>query len=81
MWFGLLTGTGGGGGIQTGETETGGGGGGGHNTQKMVAIIIGGLEGLFLGIAFLLVLKSAFKNKKEKHSYSGLSINTNILVI
>lgn len=61
---------GGGGGINTGATETGGGGGR-HNTQKTVAIIIGGLAGLFLGIAFLLVLKSAFKKKKEKHSYSG----------
>nr|XP_043636637.1 plasmodesmata-located protein 3-like [Erigeron canadensis] len=61
---------GGGGGIQTGETETGGGGGR-HSTQKTVAIIIGGLAGLFLGIAFLLVLKSAFKKKKEKHSHYG----------
>ncbi|KAL8262033.1 hypothetical protein R6Q59_026082 [Mikania micrantha] len=62
------SGGGGGGGIQTGATETGGGGGR-HNTQKTVAIIIGGLAGLFLGIAFLLVLKSAFKKKKEKHSH------------
>ncbi|GKD00235.1 cysteine-rich repeat secretory protein 11-like protein isoform X1, partial [Tanacetum coccineum] len=68
------SGTGGGGGIQTGETETGGGGGGRHTTQKTVAIIIGGLAGLFLGIAFLLVLKSAFKKKKEKHSYSVLQL-------
>ncbi|XP_071715590.1 plasmodesmata-located protein 3-like [Rutidosis leptorrhynchoides] len=63
------SGTAGGGGIQTGATEAGGGSGG-HNTQKTVAIIIGGLAGLFLGIAFLLVLKSAFMKKKEKH-YSG----------
>nr|GEW93086.1 hypothetical protein [Tanacetum cinerariifolium] len=65
------TGTsGGGGGIPTGETETGGGGGGRHNTQKTAAIIISGLAGLFLEIAFLLALKSAFKKKKEKHFYS-----------
>ncbi|KAJ0959458.1 putative Gnk2-like domain-containing protein [Helianthus annuus] len=64
------TGGGGGGGIQTGETQTGGGDGH-RNTQKTVAIIIGGLAGLFLAIAFLLVLKSAFKKKKEKHSYYG----------
>ncbi|KAF5784878.1 putative Gnk2-like domain-containing protein [Helianthus annuus] len=64
------SGTGGGGGIQTGETQTGGGDGH-RNTQKTVAIIIGGLAGLFLAIAFLLVLKSAFKKKKEKHSYYG----------
>ncbi|XP_076910191.1 plasmodesmata-located protein 3-like [Bidens hawaiensis] len=65
------SGTGGGGGIQTGATETGGGGGQ-YNTQKMVAIVIGGLAGLFLGIAFLLVLRSAFRKKKEKHySYDG----------
>ncbi|KAI3806099.1 hypothetical protein L1987_21991 [Smallanthus sonchifolius] len=57
-----------GGGIQTSATETGGGDGR-HNTQKLVAIVIGGLAGLFLGIAFLLVLKSGFKKKKEKHSY------------
>ncbi|KAJ0453973.1 putative Gnk2-like domain-containing protein [Helianthus annuus] len=61
------SGTGGGGGIQTGETETGGGGGR-HNTQKTVALVIGGIAGLFLGIAFLLVLRSAFRKKKEKHS-------------
>nr|GEV26728.1 retrovirus-related Pol polyprotein from transposon TNT 1-94 [Tanacetum cinerariifolium] len=61
---------GGGGGIPTGETETGDGGGGRHNTQKTSAIIIGGLAGLFLEIAFLLALKSAFKKKKEKHFYS-----------
>lgn len=61
----------GGGGIATGATETGGGGGGRHETQKLVAIIIGGLAGLFLGIAFLMVLRSAFKKKKEKHSYGG----------
>ncbi|KAI7743604.1 hypothetical protein M8C21_000803, partial [Ambrosia artemisiifolia] len=53
-------GSGGGGVIQTGETETGGGGSR-HNTQKTVAIVIGGLAGLFLGIAFLLVLRSAFR--------------------
>ncbi|KAI3699349.1 hypothetical protein L2E82_43602 [Cichorium intybus] len=41
-----------------------GDGGGWHNTQKMVAIVIGGLAGLFLGIVFLLVLKSAFKKKR-----------------
>ncbi|MFS8014827.1 hypothetical protein Hanom_Chr15g01349061 [Helianthus anomalus] len=58
---------GGGGGIQTGETETGDGGGR-HNTQRMVALVIGGIAGLFLGIAFLLVLRSAFRKKKEKHS-------------
>ncbi|KAJ0647421.1 putative Gnk2-like domain-containing protein [Helianthus annuus] len=61
------SGTGGGGGIQTGETETGGGGGQ-HNTQKTVALVIGGIAGLFLGIAFLLVLRSAFRKKEEKHS-------------
>ncbi|KAI7726361.1 hypothetical protein M8C21_025951 [Ambrosia artemisiifolia] len=61
------TGGGGGGVIQAGATETGAGDGR-HSTQKTVAIIIGGLAGLFLGIAFLLVLKSAFKKKKEKHS-------------
>ena len=63
MWFGLLTGTGGGGGIQIRETETGGGGGGRHNRHMTVPIIIGGLAGLFLGIVFLFVLKSAFKKK------------------
>ncbi|KAJ9565001.1 hypothetical protein OSB04_000967 [Centaurea solstitialis] len=63
-------GGGGGGGIATGATETGGSGGGRrHDTQKLVAIVIGGLAGLFLGIAFLMVLRSAFKKKKEKYSY------------
>ncbi|XP_024982201.1 cysteine-rich repeat secretory protein 11-like [Cynara cardunculus var. scolymus] len=61
---------GGGGGIATGATETGGGGRR-HDTQKLVAIVIGGLAGLFLGIAFLMVLRSAFKKKKEKYSYGG----------
>ncbi|KAL4558623.1 hypothetical protein LXL04_036824 [Taraxacum kok-saghyz] len=64
------TGGGGGGGIDTGEMEKGGGGGR-HNTQKTVAIVIGGLAGLFLGIAFLLVLKSAFMKKKDKYSHGG----------
>ncbi|KAI3678776.1 hypothetical protein L6452_38079 [Arctium lappa] len=64
-----VPGSGGGGGI---ATETGGGGGSGrHGTQKLVAIVIGGLAGLFLGIAFLMVLRSAFKKKKEKYSYAG----------
>nr|GFA35228.1 cysteine-rich repeat secretory protein 11-like isoform X1 [Tanacetum cinerariifolium] len=61
---------GGGGGIPTSETKAGDGGGGRHNTQKTSAIIIGGLARLFLEIAFLLALKSAFKKKKEKHFYS-----------
>nr|GEZ61342.1 copia protein [Tanacetum cinerariifolium] len=72
---------GGGGGIPTSETKAGDGGGGRHNTQKTSAIIIGGLARLFLEIAFLLALKSAFKKKKEKHFYSGLSTNTNLLII
>ncbi|KAI3502991.1 hypothetical protein L1887_31425 [Cichorium endivia] len=46
-----------------------GDGGGWHNTQKMVAIVIGGLAGLFLGIVFLLVLKSDFKKKKDKYCH------------
>ncbi|KAI3497576.1 hypothetical protein L1887_40298 [Cichorium endivia] len=35
----------------------------------MVAIVIGGLAGLFLGIVLLLVLKSAFKKKKDKYCH------------
>lgn len=76
MLIGTGSGGGGGGGIDTGVMETGGGGGR-HNTQKTVAIVIGGLAGLFLGIAFLLVLKSAFKKKKDKysHSHGGRSVS------
>ncbi|XP_023745554.1 plasmodesmata-located protein 2 isoform X2 [Lactuca sativa] len=60
------------GGVETGATETGGGGGGGrNNTEKTVAIVFGGLAGLGLVVAFLLVLKSAFKKKKEHYSYGG----------
>ncbi|XP_024964012.1 cysteine-rich repeat secretory protein 11-like [Cynara cardunculus var. scolymus] len=60
------------GGVETAATETGGGGGGGgkNNTEKTVAIVFGGLAGLGLVVAFLLVLKSAFRKKKE-HYYGG----------
>lgn len=37
----------------------------GQNTQKTVAIVVGGLVGSGLFIACLLVLKSAFKKKRE----------------
>lgn len=60
------------GGVETGATETEGSGGGRNNTEKTVAIVFGGLAGLGLVVAFLLVLKSAFKKKKEHHhSYGG----------
>ncbi|KAK2978147.1 hypothetical protein RJ640_029141 [Escallonia rubra] len=35
------------------------------DTQKTVAIVVGGVAGLGFGIAFLLFLKSAFKKKRE----------------
>ncbi|KAD3068544.1 hypothetical protein E3N88_36424 [Mikania micrantha] len=65
------------GGVETGaaeiegDDEGGGGGGGRNNTQKAVAIVFGGLAALGLVVAFLLVLKSAFKKKKDHYSYGG----------
>ncbi|KAI3741988.1 hypothetical protein L1987_59667 [Smallanthus sonchifolius] len=68
-------GGGGVGGVETGVTEIegngDGGGGGRNNPQKAVAIVFGGLAALGLVLAFLLVLKSAFKKKKEHYSYGG----------
>ncbi|KAI3772952.1 hypothetical protein L6452_04148 [Arctium lappa] len=66
-------GIGGVGGVETAATETDGGGGGDgkNNTEKTVAIVFGGLAGLGLLVAFLLVLKSAFRKKKEHYSYGG----------
>ncbi|KAF5810494.1 putative Gnk2-like domain-containing protein [Helianthus annuus] len=67
-------GSGGVGGVETGVTEIQGDSGGGrNNTQKVVAIVFGGLAALGLVVAFLLVLKSAFKKKKEHYSYGGYS--------
>ncbi|XP_076905880.1 plasmodesmata-located protein 3-like [Bidens hawaiensis] len=58
------------GGAETGAAEIEDDGGGGRdNTQKTVAIVFGGLAALGMVVAFLLVLKSAFKNKKEHYSY------------
>ncbi|XP_052187248.1 plasmodesmata-located protein 3-like [Diospyros lotus] len=42
----------------------------GRNAQKTVAIVVGGVAGFGILIAFLLVLKSAFK-KKEVKFYAG----------
>ncbi|XP_017253545.1 plasmodesmata-located protein 2 isoform X1 [Daucus carota subsp. sativus] len=47
------------------DTERSKGKGSGQNTQKTVAIVVGGLVGSGLFIACLLVLKSAFKKKRE----------------
>lgn len=52
-------------------TRMGTGKGMGQNTQKTVAIVVGGLVGLGLFIACLLVLKSAFKKKREVKYYGG----------
>jgi hypothetical protein len=38
-----------------------------NNTQKTVAIVVGGVAGLGLGIACLLVLRSAFIKKRDKY--------------
>ncbi|KAI3801099.1 hypothetical protein L1987_29201 [Smallanthus sonchifolius] len=62
------------GGVETGVTEierNGDGGGDRNTTQKAVAIVFGGLATVGLVVAFLLVLKSAFKKKKEHYSYGG----------
>ncbi|KAK9055689.1 hypothetical protein SSX86_026774 [Deinandra increscens subsp. villosa] len=62
----------GGGGVETGVTEIEGEGGGGRsNTKKAVAIVLGGIAAMGLAVAFLLVLRSAFKKKKEHYSYGG----------
>nr|XP_043622602.1 plasmodesmata-located protein 2 isoform X2 [Erigeron canadensis] len=53
---------------QTGEVD-GGGGRGKNDTQKTVAIVFGGLAGLGLVVALLLVVKSNFRKKKEHYSY------------
>ncbi|KAK1397923.1 Cysteine-rich repeat secretory protein 3 [Heracleum sosnowskyi] len=47
------------------DTGSSKGEGMGQNTQKTVAIVVGGLVGSGLFIACLLVLKSAFKKKRE----------------
>lgn len=49
--------------------ETGTGKGMGHNTQKTVAIVMGGLVASGLFVACLLVIKSAFKKKREARYY------------
>lgn len=52
--------------VDTGRSE---GKGNGQNTQKTVAIVVGGLVGSGLFIACLLVLKRAFKKKREVTKY------------
>ncbi|CAK9149971.1 unnamed protein product [Ilex paraguariensis] len=42
-----------------------------RNTQKTVAIVLGGVVGLGLGVAFLLVLKSVFKKRHHYGNYWG----------
>ncbi|KAL4571950.1 hypothetical protein LXL04_018718 [Taraxacum kok-saghyz] len=60
------------GGVETAAAERDAAAGGGRSdTEKTVAIVFGGLAGLGLVVAFLLVLKAAFKKKKEHHSYGG----------
>lgn len=41
-----------------------------QSTQKTVAIVLGGMVGVGLGVACLLVTRSAFK-KKSKSKYGG----------
>lgn len=43
----------------------------GKNTQKTVAIVIGGLVGMGLITACLLFMKSAFKKKAYTYKYGG----------
>ncbi|KAJ9547913.1 hypothetical protein OSB04_020456 [Centaurea solstitialis] len=52
--------------------DGGGGSGGRNNTEKTVAIVFGGLAGLGLVAAFLLVVISAFRKKKEHYSYGDI---------
>ncbi|KAK6143970.1 hypothetical protein DH2020_020790 [Rehmannia glutinosa] len=43
----------------------------GRNTQKTIAIVLGGLVGLGLVMACLLFAKSAFKKKTHSHKFGG----------
>ncbi|XP_057484730.1 plasmodesmata-located protein 2-like isoform X1 [Actinidia eriantha] len=54
-------------GVPTSSSSRKSGSGTGQNTRKTVAIVVGGAAGLGLGIACLLVLKSAFKKKEGKY--------------
>lgn len=58
-----MIGIGAGAGAETGIEEMGRR----QNTQKTVAIVVGGVAGLGLGIACLLVLRSAFMKKRDKY--------------
>ncbi|CAL5351423.1 unnamed protein product [Camellia sinensis] len=53
-----------------------------QNTQRTVAIVVGGVAGFGLGIACLLFLKSAFKKRENKilHDVNGIIKPSSLLV-
>ncbi|KAL3850002.1 hypothetical protein ACJIZ3_011884 [Penstemon smallii] len=56
---------------QTISSSGTGTGTGGRNTQKTIAIVLGGLVGVGLVMACLLFTKSAFKKKTRSYKYGG----------